>query len=269
MTHRPLKGLLTLMPADIDAVRKLGTVLGVWAHPDDEMYLSAGLMAIARDNGQRVVCVTATKGEHGTPDPQRWPPERLAPVRAWELRASLAVLGVTEHRFLGLPDGGCADQSPDGVVDRLAEVMEEVRPDTVITFGPDGFTGHSDHQMVSRWTTAARALAAGDARLLFATTTREFLEQWRSVYDSLDVFLAEGVPGCTPADDLSLHLRLDGHLADRKLVALRAQATQTAALVSTLGEDTMRDWCSVESFVDAESVASGRTWGSWRPATRS
>ena len=29
----------------------LGTVLGIWAHPDDEAFLSAGLMAAARDAG--------------------------------------------------------------------------------------------------------------------------------------------------------------------------------------------------------------------------
>ena len=46
---------------------ELGTVLGVWAHPDDEAFLTAGLMAAARENRQRVVCVTATLGERGTP----------------------------------------------------------------------------------------------------------------------------------------------------------------------------------------------------------
>ena len=46
-----------------DDVAELGTILGIWAHPDDEAYLSGGLMALARDNGQRVVCVTATRGE--------------------------------------------------------------------------------------------------------------------------------------------------------------------------------------------------------------
>ena len=30
---------------------ELGTILGVWAHPDDETYLSAGLMADAVDHG--------------------------------------------------------------------------------------------------------------------------------------------------------------------------------------------------------------------------
>src|SRR4051795_8775747 len=65
----------------------LGTVLGIWAHPDDEASLSAGLMPAASDAGQRVVCVTATLGEHGTDDPQRWPPPRLARVRTHETRA--------------------------------------------------------------------------------------------------------------------------------------------------------------------------------------
>jgi len=47
----------------------LGTVMGVWAHPDDETYLAAGLFAHAVDLGSRVVDVTATRGEGGSP---RW-----------------------------------------------------------------------------------------------------------------------------------------------------------------------------------------------------
>jgi LmbE family N-acetylglucosaminyl deacetylase len=228
----------------------LGTVLGVWAHPDDEVYLSGGLMAAARDHGQRVVCVTATLGEHGTPDPRHWPPARLGRVRAAELRASLAVLGVTEHHQLGLPDGGCADQPFDTVVDRLVSIIDDIRPDTILTFGPDGFTGHSDHRTVSAWATAAHAHAGTDARLLYATTTAELIDRWGHVYDRLDVFLTDGVPVRTPSADLAVRLELDDELSDRKLVALRAQATQTAAVVALLGADTMRDWCAVESFLD-------------------
>ncbi|GIG00780.1 PIG-L family deacetylase [Catellatospora citrea] len=249
------------------SVSALGTVLGIWAHPDDEVYLSAGLMATARDAGQRVACVTATLGEHGTGDPARWPPARLAAVRAHELRASLAVLGVTEHHVLGLPDGGCAEQPADAVVARLAAIVDDVRPDTIVTFGPDGVTGHADHQAVSRWATAAHARAAPAARLLHPVLTHEFLARWQAVYDRLDVFLADGLPHAVPAAALSLHVPFDDALADRKLVALRAQATQTSGLVALLGEQTMRDWCATESFVDA-ARESTRTWGSWRPDVR-
>ncbi|HEX8347582.1 MAG TPA: PIG-L family deacetylase [Actinoplanes sp.] len=236
-------------------VSVLGTVLGVWAHPDDEVYLSGGLMTAARDLGQRVVCVTATLGEHGTPDPGRWPPARLARTRAAELRASLAALGVTEHHVLDLPDGSCPDQPFDTVVDRLATVIDDVRPDTIVTFGPDGFTGHADHRVVSAWATEARNRAAAGARLLYAATTAEFIDRWQHVYDRLNVFVAEGVPVLIPADEVAARFRLDDELADRKLVALRAQASQTAAVVDMLGEDTMRDWCSIETFADGSAVA--------------
>ena len=81
------------------------TLLGVWAHPDDEAYLSSSLMAAVRRTGARVVVVTATRGEHGTDDPARWPPKRLAEQRERELRASLDVVGVTEHHWLDHRDG--------------------------------------------------------------------------------------------------------------------------------------------------------------------
>ena len=50
-------------------VPAIATLLGVWAHPDDEAYLSSGLMSVVRKGGGRVVVVTATRGEHGTDDP--------------------------------------------------------------------------------------------------------------------------------------------------------------------------------------------------------
>jgi LmbE family N-acetylglucosaminyl deacetylase len=75
----------TIMIGSTSTVAALGTVLGIWAHTDDEAYLSGGLMAMARDHGSRVVCVTATRGELGTPDPVSWPPHRLAATRTVEL----------------------------------------------------------------------------------------------------------------------------------------------------------------------------------------
>src|SRR3954463_8054481 len=76
------------------------TLLGVWAHPDDEAYLSAGLMAAFRRRGDRVVVVTATLGELGTSDPDTWPPLQLAARRHAELRNSLAALDVDEFHLL-------------------------------------------------------------------------------------------------------------------------------------------------------------------------
>ena len=46
----------------------LGTTVVVWAHPDDETYLSGGTAAALVDLGHRVVAVTATRGDAGGPD---------------------------------------------------------------------------------------------------------------------------------------------------------------------------------------------------------
>jgi hypothetical protein len=56
-------------------------------------------------------------------------------------------------------------------------------------------------------------------------------------------------------------------MVDRKLVALRAQASQTEGLIAALGEERVRDWWSTETFVCADTaLAQAGDWGTWRPA---
>jgi LmbE family N-acetylglucosaminyl deacetylase len=188
-------------------------------------------------------------------------------VRERELRASLAALGVTEHHLLGIVDGTCAAQPYAATVRRLARVIATVEPDTIVTFGPDGLTGHEDHQTVSAWATAAQAVAAPDASLLYATTTAEFVAAWAPARAAFDVFLAGGLPLATAETDLAVRLRLDLAGLDRKIVALRAQSSQTGALFAALGEERVRQWWSTETFVTA-ATARGRqpAWGTWRVA---
>jgi LmbE family N-acetylglucosaminyl deacetylase len=230
---------------------RLGTVLGVWAHPDDEAYLSGGLMALAREAGSRVVCVTATRGEGGTPDPVLWPPARLAAERTVELTRCLDVLGVGEHHWLGYADGGCADADPEPVVERIAELIAEVRPQTVLTFGPDGITGHPDHQAVSRWTTAAfeRAAPSG-ARLLYAAVSDRHARRWAAFHREAEVYLP-GYPVTVPVDDLAVDLGLPGEILVRKVAALREQRTQTEGIVAAMGLDRYTAWVDEEAFIEA------------------
>ncbi len=188
----------------------LGTIFGVWAHPDDETYLCAGVMARAVQAGDRVVCVTATRGELGSPDEERWPSgPPLAAVRTAEMEAALAHLGVTEHHWLDYPDGGCAAVDQDEAVRRVTELMAEVQPDTVLTFGPDGMTGHEDHKAVCRWATEAFArVGRPGAQLLYATNTPEWLARFRARLDEQNVFMGAEPPS-TPADELVIDLEPD------------------------------------------------------------
>jgi LmbE family N-acetylglucosaminyl deacetylase len=242
LDHRPGAG------PRLDLVR-LGTILTLWAHPDDETYLAGGLMAEASRQGARVVCATATAGELGTDDPAVWPPERLGPVRRLEAAAAMAVLGVGEHRVLGLPDGGLASQGRRGqaAVDRL---LDEIDPDTVVTFGPDGSTFHPDHIAVHRWAVDAWERSGRSFRLLFAASTVEHEARSRARYERWGIYMTDERPvGVDPAD-LALHLRLDGAALDRKVAALRAMATQTAAVVAA-DPSGFAEVVAEEAFVDA------------------
>ena len=229
----------------------LGTILGVWAHPDDEAYLSGGLMALARAAGSRVVCVTATRGEHGTGDPQTWPPDRLAVERAGELAHCLQILGVDEHHWLPYRDGGCAGVDAAEAVERLCAIVDEVRPDTVLTFGPDGITGHADHRTVGAWTAAAFVRSAPPAaRLLYAASPHRRALRWTELNSRLGVF-EDGYPVVVPDDRLAVDLVLDPVTATRKVRALAAQATQTAGLIATLGVELYTAWVGDEAYVEA------------------
>lgn len=234
-------------------IAELGTILGVWAHPDDEAFLSGGVMAAARANGQRVFVLTATRGELGTPDPTEWPPDRLARRRESELELSLRAVGVVEHAILGHPDGGCADVDFEIGVAQVAGAIDAIRPNTILTFGPDGYTGHSDHRTMSAWVEAATELTGIRARVLHATTTQPFLDDFADVHRDFDVFFA-GEPSVTDPEDMALDLPLTGTLLDRKFAALAAQTSQTKGLISSLGVSRFRDWIAAESFADSQRV---------------
>ncbi len=227
----------------------LGSVLGVWGHPDDEGYLSAAHMMRALSAGHHVTCVTATRGELGSPDPERWPPgEPLAEVRTAELYAALGVLGVEDHVWLDYPDGGCADVDPAEGAARVLEQLRRTRPDTVLTFGPDGMTGHSDHQSVSRWVDIAVDSYDGPRpRVLHATNTPQWLAQWRPRLDELNVYMGSEPP-CHPHDQLVSHVRLTEAEQDRKVQAMLCQTSQIDPLVQVFGRDSFRSAFSEESF---------------------
>jgi LmbE family N-acetylglucosaminyl deacetylase len=229
---------------------QLGTILSIWAHPDDETYLAAGIMAAARDHGQRVVCVSATAGEHGTEDASAWPPTRLGSVRRWEAAAAMAVLGVTEHHVLSFGDGRLTNDDEDGIT-RVGALIDEVDPDTILTFGADGMTYHPDHIAVHHWVTAAWRRRRGRARLLYATCTVDRVETFRHAYEDWNMYMSDARPRGVPAEHLAIHVELDGYELDRKLTALRAMATQTGGLVARLDPVAYAAQVAEEAFVDA------------------
>ncbi len=236
-------------------VKDLGTILGVWAHPDDEAYLSAALMAWARRNGQRVVVVTATKGEAGTWDEERWPTPQMGDIRDKELMRSLDILGVEEHHWLGVYDGTAQDVPLEDGITMVQPFIDEIQPDTVITFGPDGMTGHLDHKAVSAWATEAfRRAAPQGATLYYATQTQAFADEWVDYLNRFNVF-EPGSPAITPDDEIAIRIDIPPDLLELKVQAIMAHDSQIEGMTSVFGPDWVRKSMSGEYFRLADGLA--------------
>jgi N-acetyl-1-D-myo-inositol-2-amino-2-deoxy-alpha-D-glucopyranoside deacetylase len=137
------------------------TLMTVHAHPDDETIGTGGVMAKAIAEGRRVVLVTCTRGEMGDiVVPELDKPEnhrRLAELRAAELEAAMAELGVTEWENLGFRDsdmmGRPGNLDPrsfwqadlDEAIGRLVWLVRRYRPDAMTTYNEYGGYGHPDH----------------------------------------------------------------------------------------------------------------------------
>jgi N-acetylglucosamine malate deacetylase 2 len=140
--------LTALPPAD--------RVLAVCAHPDDETFGLGAILSAYADAGADVTVLCLTPGEASTLGASE---RDLAARRASELAAAADVLGVARTRLLGYPDGALAEQPLAHLADEVHAVADDHPPDVVVTFHPDGITGHPDHQQATK---AARR--AADAR---------------------------------------------------------------------------------------------------------
>jgi LmbE family N-acetylglucosaminyl deacetylase len=140
---------------------KRNVMVAVVAHPDDEAAIAQLLVKYGKTN--KVYVIIATDGRYGV-KPGFPTGDALVKLRQAESECACAALGTQPPIFLGFTDGfDTTDQTKDGVrayFERstqlkrvLAEKLEDLNPDAIVTFGPDGDTGHSDHRMVSNMTT--------------------------------------------------------------------------------------------------------------------
>jgi LmbE family N-acetylglucosaminyl deacetylase len=137
-------------------------LMAVLAHPDDESLGLGGALAKYSAAGVETHLVMATRGERGwQADPADYPgPLALGRVREDELTEAAKALGLAGVTYLDYLDGNLACADPERAVSAIAGELRRVRPDVVVTFGPDGVYGHPDHIAISQFATAAIAPAA-------------------------------------------------------------------------------------------------------------
>ena len=133
-----------------------GKILVVVAHPDDETAI-APVLAKYSELGSEIKLVIATDGRHGvTPHAGIPSGDSLVAIREVEAKCSCKELGIDEPIFLDLLDGLGGVNGMSSIFGQLADmhellirVLDEQQPDVVLTFGPDGDSGHPDHRLVS------------------------------------------------------------------------------------------------------------------------
>lgn len=149
---------------------KARTLLAVFAHPDDEAFGTGGTFAKYAAQGHKVYLVTATRGEAGqinedyvgSPDAVAATMANLPLIREGELACACAAYGINPPILLDYIDGQLTMVHQGQAVGKIVRIIRELRPDVLITFGPDGIYGHYDHLAAHRWATIAADLAASE-----------------------------------------------------------------------------------------------------------
>lgn len=233
-------------------------LLAFHAHPDDEVTSTGGTLARYAARGEEVVVVTATDGAegeiHNYDDPDAIRP-RLAQVRAGEVRAALAILGVRHHEFLGYRDSGMmgteSNTHPESfwqadlleATGRLVSLIRRYRPEVVLVYDPFGGYGHPDHINVHRIGVAAFfgtsdlgrfPLADGEepwepSKLYWSAWPRSRTARMAEARYASGTLTSEEYErmrhGGTPDEDITAWIDVPEHM-DAKIAALRAHRSQ-------------------------------------------
>jgi N-acetyl-1-D-myo-inositol-2-amino-2-deoxy-alpha-D-glucopyranoside deacetylase len=209
-------------------------VLVVVAHPDDESFGCGSLLAWAAAGGHTTAVLCATRGEAGE---SRIPTDDLAGVREAELRDAARVLGVSEVRLLDHVDSGMSGDpergtlvaaDPAGVAAEVRAVVDELRPDVVVTL--DASDGHRDHAAIRDSTlaavdTARHSPAAVYLQCLSRSTMQRWVEHARASGIG-DAYVDLGDLG-TPDDEITTVIDVSAQLPTR-WAAIRAHASQAS-----------------------------------------
>lgn len=176
------------------------TLMAVHAHPDDEASSTGGVLAKYSAEGIRTVVVTCTNGEFGDAPGQVKPgsdghdEQVVAQLRLSELRESCKILGVTDLELLGYHDSGMPDwdyrNRPDAfcnipqelVAARIVSLIEQYRPQVVVSYDPMGAYQHPDHVHAAQAAAAASAASPIPAKFYQIAMRRS---GWRKVRDAM------------------------------------------------------------------------------------
>lgn len=230
-------------------------LLVVVAHPDDQTFGCGSLLAHAAANGVETVVACATRGKAGSPTPGRGLDDAdMAVVRETELRSAAALVGVDRVELFGWVDSGMDGEPAAGtlaatqieeVADRVAALIDEVRPTVVVTL--DGSDGHRDHIHIRDATlSAAKASAWRADRVYLHCLPQQLMRRWVDAlveHQPDSEHLGLGDLG-TPEDQITTVIDTADHLALRE-EAMALHRSQTSPY-EVMPDDLRRDFLTAE-----------------------
>jgi LmbE family N-acetylglucosaminyl deacetylase len=194
-------------------------------------------------------------------------------VREQELRCACRAYGINPPIFLGYIDGQLPVVHQGQAVGKVVRLIRQIRPQVIITFGPEGAYGHYDHIAAHRWATIGAYLAADPScfpdqsdnacqphtvsKLYYHAIPQERLAEMQQG-DQPAAVMMDGVPffftGRT-AEEITTIVDISAY-ASRKLAGIRCHATQIRPdSPFAKGQDTVLDslWFQNESYILAGS----------------
>lgn len=218
-------------------------LLAVFAHPDDETFRCGGTLALLAQRGVRVQVLTATRGQAGSRgDPPLCVPDELPVVRERELRCACAALGIEPPILLDYQDGHLSNIASSEIIADVLEVVNQVHPEIILTFGPDGLSGHPDHIVIGQC--AAEAFhRTEDVHALYTLAVPQSLAK------ALGMTQIHAVP------DETIRLRVDvSEVWETKMAAIHCHRTQLGeSPILAASDEKQRLFWGTEHFRRAQA----------------
>jgi LmbE family N-acetylglucosaminyl deacetylase len=106
-------------------MNKIGRLLAIFAHPDDESYRAGGALALLGREGAQVWVLCATRGEQGI---LNLDPEETGQVRQTEMECACRALGIKKPYFLDYQDGTLPQVDEESAVGQVVRAIRKLRP---------------------------------------------------------------------------------------------------------------------------------------------
>ena len=201
-------------------------MLCITAHPDDEAGGFGGSLRLYHDRGVETYVVCLTPGQAASHRGGARSDEELSQMRRKEFAASCELLMITRGEVLDYPDGGLERTDFHPVVRELALRIRRIRPQVVLTLGPEGgVTGHPDHSMAGIFATMAFHWAGRSNRFTEQLTNGVKPHGAQKLYYATAPFtLPDRQPVSLPPATATIEI---GAYLDTKIAAFRRHTTQS------------------------------------------